>query len=231
MEAIRSVTNALKVPPSLKRFYREYCTRRFRLLDVGCGHHSPSKVKLYFPHCEYHGLDLEMVELNENDLRVMTKFYQVNLDADSLDAVPDNYFDVIVMSHVIEHLHRGLEAVSCLSMKLKVGGLFYIEYPSWRSLGVPSAKRGFLQFCDDPTHVRIYSIQEVANTLLHKHFTILHAGTRRDGIRLLFTPLLLLRGLSQGDIWSGRLWDAFGIAEYVYGVKTSNGSGATENVK
>jgi len=216
MTPLDRLRDALSVPPHLKRFYHDFRGRQFRILDIGCGHHSPAKVKRYFPYCEYHGLDLEMVELDENDRRLMTRFYKANLETDTLDAVPDNYFDVIVMSHVIEHLHHGVEALNRLARKLRTGGLFYIEYPGWRSLGVPSAKAGFLHFSDDPTHVRLYTLQEVVNILLANRFTILKAGTRRDRMRLLFTPLLLMRGLLHGNLWSGRPWDAFGIAEYVY---------------
>ena len=48
---------------------------------------------------------------------------------------------------------------------LKPDGCIYIEFPSVRSLNLPSM-RGALNFCDDKTHLRIYSIQEVANILL-----------------------------------------------------------------
>jgi SAM-dependent methyltransferase len=139
-----------------------------------------------------------------------------NLETDSLEALPDDYFDAIVVSHVIEHLINGENALERLPRKLKRGGIIYIEYPGVRSLRVPHARKGFLHFHDDLTHVRLYSVAEVSNILLRSGCRIERAGTRRDVIRLAMSPALAMRGLfMQGDLWSGRLWDLCGIAEFV----------------
>lgn len=211
---------AILVPPQLKRFYRAFRSTRFRMLDVGCGLNAPTKNQRYFPLCEYHGLDVDDKGLSEIDRKYMTRFYKADLDEDSLTQIPDMYFDVIVMSHVIEHLHNGLEAVRVLTQKLKPGGYLYVEFPGVRSLNVPSARSGFLHFHDDSTHVKLYTIPEIVNVLLDNSCVILKAGVRRDPVRLLMTPFLFARGLFlRRDPWSGRLWDAFGIAEFVYARK------------
>ena len=62
----------------------------------------------------------------------------------------DNHYDLIILSHVIEHINNGLDVVERLSKKLKFGGHIYIEYPSLKSLQLPSAQ-GSLHFCDDDT--------------------------------------------------------------------------------
>lgn len=216
MSLIGGVARSLGVPPHLKRLYPRFKNRPFALLDIGCGYNAPSKVKKYLPLCEYHGVDLEMVGLDDEDRAFMRRFYAVNLDHDRLDGLPDSYFDAIVMSHVIEHLRNGEIALDRLITKMKPGGFIYVEYPGLGSLSAPSTRKGFLHFSDDPTHVRLYSTYEVVNAMLARGLTILDAGTRRDRIRLLLTPLLLLRGALQGDIWSGRPWDFFGIADFVF---------------
>ena len=38
---------------------RSFNNRPFRLLDVGAGNHSATKIKNVFQNCEYHGVDLE----------------------------------------------------------------------------------------------------------------------------------------------------------------------------
>ena len=52
------------------------------------------------------------------------------VDLDNLseldNALPNNYFDFIIMSHVIEHTRKGTEILEILSKKLKVGGGIYI---------------------------------------------------------------------------------------------------------
>jgi SAM-dependent methyltransferase len=216
MSLFGGVVRSVTVPPHLKRIYPRFRDRPFTLLDIGCGYNAPSKVKKYLPQCEYHGIDLEMVGLDDDDRRFMRRFYQVNLEHDSLSDIPDAYFDAIVMSHVIEHLRNGVHALERLVGKLKPGGFIYVEFPGLGSLSAPSTRKGFLHFSDDPTHVRLYSTQEVVNALLGRGLTIVSAGTRRDRLRLMLTPALLLRGALQGDVWSGRPWDFFGIADYVF---------------
>lgn len=201
--------------PSKFRFVRkEFGGREFNLLDVGCGFHAPSKTVSYFPNCNYFGVDRDIVELDSGDMEAMKEFYKVDLDTGDLSVIPDNAFDVIVVSHVIEHLHHGIDVLMLLATKLRKGGCLYIEYPGARSLAMPNAKRGFLNFSDDPTHVRVYSLPEVANALLDAGLFIIRAGTRRDPFRLLFTPLFLLRGALRGDFWGGGIWDAAGNCEY-----------------
>jgi hypothetical protein len=51
---------------------------------------------------------------------------------------------------------------------------------------------GTLNFFDDPTHVKIYSIAEISNILLAANFKILNLGVRRDVLRMLLTPFIFL---------------------------------------
>src|SRR5207253_7094971 len=70
----------------------------FRLLDIGAGNHSASKTKRVFPQCEYHGVDLEKeYNNNEEDFRLMTAFYEMDLTKLDFSPIPDNYFDAINM--------------------------------------------------------------------------------------------------------------------------------------
>ena len=203
-------------PPSIKWIARLVTTKNIRVLDVGCGFGAPSMFKRFYPNCEYHGLDRSEEHLLPGEKERMHNFYSADLENDDLEALPDGYFDAIVVSHVIEHILNGENCLRRLSLKLKHGGIVYIEFPGVRSLAVPHAKRGFLHFHDDPTHVRLYSVGEVSNVLLRSGCSIVRAGTRRDPYRLLLSPALALRGIiMQGDVWSGRLWDMFGIAEFI----------------
>jgi SAM-dependent methyltransferase len=202
-------------PPSIKWITR-FSGRTGRILDVGCGFGSSMIFRRFCPNCEYYGLDQDRKSLAPGDEAWMRRFYEADLDTDTLSHVPDAYFDAIVLSHVIEHLRHGEECLIRLASKLKPGGVIYVEYPGVRSLNVPRAKRGFLHFHDDPTHVRIYSVPKISNVLLNAGCQILRAGTRRDPLRLSLSPIFAVRGiLTRGDVWSGRLWDLFGIAEYV----------------
>ena len=80
----------------------------------------------------------------------------------------DDQFDLVVASHVIEHLGKPLEFFAECARVCKPGGLIYFEAPSERSLllpGMPFEHDKFFStsFFDDPTHV--------SGRGRHSHFT------------------------------------------------------------
>ncbi len=189
------------------------------MLDVGCGSHSPSITRKWMPACSYYGIDRQNYGNDEDDFDVMEKYYELDLERDTLDSVPDEFFDIVIMSHVIEHLSNGLEVITALARKVRPGGHFYLETPSERSLRLPSMK-GTLNFFDDETHVRVYGVGEMEKALVDGGFRVVRSGTRRDWIRIVLLPAIvpvkyaLRRELSAGDFW-----DVAGFASYVAAVK------------
>lgn len=191
----------------------------FTLLDVGAGNHSASKTKEIFPNCRYYGLDLDRnTTYSSLDFEVMEEFYELDFTTLKLDLIPDQFFDYINMAHVIEHLHNG-DLVLPEFKKLKPNGYFYLEYPGPRSTKLPSMY-GTLNFYDDPTHVRIYSLQEIIPLFESNHFKLLEAGTRRNYFYILATPFRILLALLQGRKLEGNLfWDLLGFAEFTFAQK------------
>jgi SAM-dependent methyltransferase len=210
------------VPWRLKFVRRSFRARRFTLLDVGCGINSFAVTRYWLPNVAYYGLDWRREE-DPSYYAAMDGFYLVNLEGDSLDAIPEKFFDVVMLSHVIEHLDNGLEVIRGLTAKLAPGGYIYIETPSLRTLRLPSAI-GFLHFHDDSTHKRLYSIYEIANALLVDGIKIVRGGRRRDpvGIFVLGPPALahnLYYLLRRGRLYGRNLWDLLGVADFVLGRK------------
>jgi SAM-dependent methyltransferase len=162
----------------------------FKLLDVGGGNHSASRIKSLFTHCEYYGLDVDRnYNYSEEDFRLMKDFYELDLTQLNYDIIPDHFFDGIWMAHVVEHLYNGDLVVAKLIEKLKPGGYFYIEYPGERSTKLPSMP-GSLNFRDDPSHVRLYSVPELANVFRNHHCTVLKSGTRRNWFTVIGLPFI-----------------------------------------
>jgi trans-aconitate methyltransferase len=186
------------------------------VLDIGCGNHSPSLTKRYFPGVVYHGLDLLASYNNDaGDLQCMDRFFQVDLNATSLDELPDAFYDCIVCSHVVEHLNDGVGVVRRLAGKLKPGGTIYVETPSPRSLRFPSM-RGTLNFWDDATHVRVYTSHELVAALESAGCSILMAATRRSWKRILLFPVHVLYSIRTHGYVSGTVfWDVLGFAHVV----------------
>jgi SAM-dependent methyltransferase len=194
-------------------------SEEFRVLDVGCGK-SAAKTKKYFRNCIYYGLDyLDRSRVREDELGVMEQYYKIDLDKDGLSGLADNFFDAVIMTHTLEHIKNGLSVIDGLGDKLKKKGIIYIEFPSVRSLSLPSME-GTLNFCDDPEHARIYDIKEIANVLLAANFKIIKAGTRRDLLKSILTPLtyLYFRCIKRMPA-AVALWDICGFADYVLAEK------------
>ncbi len=196
---------------------KQFGNKPFRLLDVGCGNHSPSKTKSIFPNCEYYGLDLDKTYNNDaKDFEVTQKFYELDLTKLNYSIIPDNFFDFIRMAHVIEHLYNGDEVLKTLLPKLKKGGFFYIEYPGKKSLQLPSM-HGTLNFHDDPTHVRVYSVEELQKIFEDRGCKVLRSGTRRNPWNILAMPARAVGSLIKGKKMEANIfWDITGFAEYLF---------------
>lgn len=208
--------SALTLPAKYRYLNKLFKQGAFVLLDIGAGNHSASKTKKWFPNCEYHGLDLNKNYNNdENDFKLMQSFYELNLEDLNLDSVPNSHFDFIMMAHVIEHLKNGEEVLVKLLAKLKPGGYLYVEYPGIRSTRLPRMK-GTLNFFDDETHVRVYSLTELYNLFLKNNTEIIKGGTRRYMPNILMMPLKVIHNLIKyGKILPSIFWDFFGFAEFI----------------
>jgi ubiquinone/menaquinone biosynthesis C-methylase UbiE len=209
------------LPFRFKHFYKEYRNKKFNFLDVGAGSHSASLTKKWFPNCNYYGVDrVKDYENDPKDLALMTKFYQLDVTELKFAIIPDSFFDVLIMSHIIEHLNNGDEVIKMLLTKLKTNGLIYIEFPSIKSTKLPS-KKGTLNFYDDDTHIRLYKVDEISQILKENSFKIISAGVRRDWLKVLLTPANMIKSkIELGYIAGGVFWDLLGFADFVFARKT-----------
>jgi len=208
--------SALTLPAKYRYLNKLFKQGEFVLLDIGAGNHSASKTKKWFPNCEYHGLDLNKNYNNdENDFKLMKSFYELNLEELNLDSVPNAHFDFIMMAHVIEHLKNGDQVLVKLLAKLKPGGYLYVEYPGIRSTRLPRMK-GTLNFFDDDTHVRVYSLTELYNLFLKNNTEIIKGGTRKYIPNILMMPFKVIHNLIKyGKILPSIFSDFFGFAEFI----------------
>ena len=212
------------VPPRYRFLKKGFPEGKFQLLDVGCGHLSFETVRHFFPGATYHGVDKRLQgELGQYEK--MDKFFNVDLETDSFESIPDAAYDAVIFSHTIEHIFRGHEVLKKLIRKLKNGGYIYLEFPSIRSLFLPSAD-GTLNFFDDPTHVRFYDMKELVNTLLEADVRILRLGKARNPWKAtVVTPVAILHNayylLRHGKLSAKGMLEVTGFADYILGVKHS----------
>jgi SAM-dependent methyltransferase len=203
--------------PKFNFLHRSFDTKPFRLLDIGTGNHSATKTITLFPACEYYGLDISKDYNNDPaDFALMKDFYEMDLTLLDFSALPDNFFDAILVVHVIEHLHNGDKVLAGLIEKLRRGGSMYVEYPGARSKKLPSMK-GTLNFHDDASHVRLYSVDELKKLFKANGCAIISAGTRRSWFYTAVTPFRIpLRWLRGKAVTGNVFWDLLGFAEYVW---------------
>jgi SAM-dependent methyltransferase len=208
--------DVLRMPYRFRELRRRYGARPFRLLDVGAGNHSASLAKRWFPPCYYAGIDRERGYNNDAaDFAAMDEFFELDLTQLRFEAIPNRSYDVLMLAHVIEHLANGDQVLRGLVEKLRPGGIAYVEFPGPRSLTLPS-KRGTLNFHDDATHVRVFTAAEVASILRDCGLDILRAGTRRDPLGILLTPVHAWKSKRvHGYVPGGVFWDLFGFADQV----------------
>ena len=104
-------------------------SKAINVLDVGCGARSSEITRNSIAVKRFDGVDNQVWHGDEKSYENIDNFYQLDLEKDNLSEVQDSFYDLVVLSHVIEHIKNGEQVIERLSKKLKVGGLIYIETP------------------------------------------------------------------------------------------------------
>ena len=91
------------------------------ILDVGCGNNSPYRVKGILPKCNYIGLDIG--DYNQTkpllaDKYISTTPNDFHAEIDKFD----EYFDVVISSHNIEHCNDRDAVLIAMMKSIKKGG-------------------------------------------------------------------------------------------------------------
>ncbi len=193
-----------------------------RILDVGCGNGSPTLTKRWFPGCRYAGADIQRYKLSDADVAAMDEFYQLGEDGAGYDAIPEANYDFVILNHVVEHMQEPAPIVAKLCGKLKPGGLFWIAFPSKRSLQLPHSEDETLNFYDDPTHVNAPKLEELAGILRANGVNVLHAGRSREGFWTSIADVVKLSKRVMRKLFTGRfsgrgLWYVLGFEDHVLG--------------
>lgn len=218
-----------KLDLNVKKFFRPFKYKlinklftkgkKLKVLDVGCGARARD-IANYCMNLEcFDGVDNQVWHGDQDSYSGIDTFYNIDLETQDLSSIPENYYDVIIVSHVIEHIKNGEIVIDSLCAKLNVGGIIYIETPSPRTFNLPSAI-GFANFYDDKTHKRMYFPHEIIKVLVRPNFQLVKYGIRRDLLRLfLFSPIMILANVfyympfKRTYIFKG-LWDLFGVAQF-----------------
>lgn len=156
---------------------------RGSLLDVGCGN------GVFLSRMKALGWAATGVEIDEKAARLARERFGLEVRTGALEEVgfPDDTFDAVSLSHVIEHVYDPVALVQECRRILRPGGRLIILTPNTRSLGhhiFRSAWRGL----EPPRHIQMFNR------------TTLTAAVRRAGLRV--TVCRTVNRMMQG------IWDA-----------------------
>jgi 2-polyprenyl-3-methyl-5-hydroxy-6-metoxy-1,4-benzoquinol methylase len=155
-----------------------------RLLDIGCGNHSPSYVKKIRPDIRYVGTDIQLYNLNEDDLKCADQLL-IFEEKDFFSNVKkiEGKFDLIIASHIIEHLPNPAELFEVIDEKLSDNGYAYIATPNPASVNFPKGYQGCLNYYDDPTHLNEpIGKRAISSMAADHHLTIYKSITPKHGL-------------------------------------------------
>lgn len=128
-----------------------------RILDVGCGsgHFLEIHHRL--------GWDIYGVEVSPMLLKILRSKRLNVLNGTLMDArFPDDYFDVVRLHHVIEHLHTPTQTMIEVRRILKPGGKALVATPNIHSLMYALFKERWFQL-DAPRHLYFFSVETIRN--------------------------------------------------------------------
>ena len=166
----------------------------FSLIDLGCGD-GATIYALYSNGLLKNATDVVGVDLSPVRIKRLTErcpFVKgVVADVCDLAQIPDNSFDFVISSQVIEHVPNDAKMLSEVHRIIKPQGLLYISTVVRKWYGVWIYwNKGFKL---DPTHLKEYrSTQEFGGLLSDQNFKIIALQTNRVKYPILDLVLRLL---------------------------------------
>ena len=144
------------------------------LLDVGCGNGD------FLVLAAEVGWDAKGVEPDPKALDV-ARSRGVKVIQGSLDEIKKTgeLYDVITMSHVIEHVHDPAAFVRLAFESLKSGGVLYIDTPNVQSLGLRRFQKNW-RGLESPRHLVLFSEQGLRKILKISGFKKLYFVSRSE---------------------------------------------------
>ena len=190
------------------------------VLDVGCFGFQQMKLSTSIrrPDLRHSGVDY----CEPAEIPVGFTFRQADLDKDKIP-FPDDHFDLVVASHVMEHLTRPVDFFGECLRVCKPGGRLHLGTPSERSIFLPGFPFGWdkfhsSSFFDDPTHVgRPFSPQSLWRLALYYGCIPIKAEYQVSWTCRLLSPILVPLAiiLRKGWLLEYVLWGAVGWASYI----------------
>jgi len=137
-----------------------------KLLDIGSG------AGQFIYDMKHFGMDVYGIEPGEFD-EIDAKNKELNiLKSDLIQAkYPSNYFDIITINHVLEHIDNPIKIIKEIHRILRKKGDLIIGVPNYNSLAYALFKKNWYQL-DIPRHLFNFSDKNLKNFLEKERFII-----------------------------------------------------------
>ncbi len=194
-----------------------------RILEIGCGTGQNLKMlKGLYPQSDFYGIDL----LEKTEIPPFVQYQKADLNTSRID-YPDGFFDVVICTHVIEHLANPSLLGPDINRILTRGGLLYVEAPNWTSLLIPSfgfkkEQGNIFNFFDDRTHLKPWTRHSLYTYVKWDcNLRVIKAGTIRNWVRLPFDGMIIIYGILKGcrAYVASSVWNLWGFCVCAVGYK------------
>ena len=171
-----------------------------KVLDIGAG---TGRSFLFILSSLRPDLELHAVDIEENLMTVLkdkVRFLKADVNRDEL-SFDDNYFDLIASIYVLEHLTNPVNRVQQSYRLLKKDGYLFLETAHAKSILLCFPRflargNGYLNFFDDPTHIRPYTEASLLNLANMAGFEDIESFIIRDAIYTIGLPYSFIRYLT-----------------------------------
>ncbi|MFH1457018.1 MAG: class I SAM-dependent methyltransferase [Patescibacteria group bacterium] len=126
-----------------------------KVLDIGCGS-GASLLDIEYQHAEAYGIE------EDRNIEPIAKQLDLNIFFGSLEQTnyPDNHFDFITMSQVLEHIQDPIDFLNLAIKKLKPGGKIILSFPNINSIYSKINGRKWINW-HIPYHLNFFSYKSL----------------------------------------------------------------------
>lgn len=174
--AVRLLRRALLWPEAVRRAATGRTilpwVGRGRLLDVGCGHGVSAAMLLA------QGWDVQGLDFSESSVALARRLLGDRVRAGDLESVryPDRSFDVVLMSHSLEHMYHPVKVLAEVRRILDDGGRLVIAVPNADSWEARLFGRWWVNW-DPPRHLYHFGRETLTRLLREAGFRVVRMGT------------------------------------------------------
>ncbi len=158
-----------------------------KLLDIGCGE------GFFLFNASKAGYITKGVELSQNAVEYARREFGLDVEVGLFEKMqfPENYFDVVTLWQVLEHLSQPLTVLKEAQRVLKPGGLLAISTPDFG--GIPARIMGKRWWNIRRIHINQFSTKTLKNILRNAGFKNLSSVNYKESISLLMLVIPLLK--------------------------------------